>query len=139
MHHDDSPRVAKVLVQIKAGRNLSLALEIRELLRRERMCANKEMDKIVNPQIYHSFSRSKTYDSLQKKSQDALDFLRDTCGVETNNNNKFYLFLMWGLITSSPVQASHVSNRTEFHRVLLLLEQAALGLDKSRLVHYCYM
>jgi hypothetical protein len=37
--------------------------------------------------------------------------------------------------TTSPVQALHVSNRTECHRVLLLLEQT-LGLDQSLLVHY---
>jgi hypothetical protein len=31
-------------------------------------------------------------------------------------------------MTSSPVQALHVSNRTEFHRALVLLEQGVLVL-----------
>jgi hypothetical protein len=38
--------------------------------------------------------------------------------------------------TSSPVQALNVSNRTEFHRMLLLLLlEQPLGLDKRLLVH----
>jgi hypothetical protein len=42
-------------------------------------------------------------------------------------------------ITSSPVQALHMSNRLVFYCALLLLEQPpSLGLDKSLLVHYYY-
>jgi hypothetical protein len=59
----------------------------------------------------------------------------------TNANEKllsvptFYLSNMESA-TSSPVPALHVSNRTEFHRVALLLLEQPLGLDASTLDHY---
>jgi hypothetical protein len=39
-------------------------------------------------------------------------------------------------ITSSPVQALHISNPMEFYSASLLLELPLLGLDKKLVVHY---